>query len=276
MAKAVTGRTRLAAVIGQPVDNSLSPTMHNAAYAAMGLDIAYLALPVVADELDNAVAGIRALGFVGASVTVPYKQAVIPFLDELSPGAEQLQAVNCIVNSKGRLVGHNTDGAGFIASLSEVDFDPRQRKCVVVGAGGAARAIIAALAGAGASEVRVVNRSQESARMAALLAGDSGSVAGPDSISDADLVVNATSIGMTGTESESEVPFATDLLGPGHVVVDIVYSPPVTLLLHASTERGARTANGLGMLVHQAVEQIRLWTGRDAPTLVMKEAALRA
>jgi len=269
----ITGSTRLAGVIGHPVRYSLSPQMHNAAYQSLGIDAAYVALPVDPERLPDAIEAIRAFDMLGASVTIPHKEAVIPFLDELSPTAERLQAVNCIVNDAGYLTGHNTDGAGFVAALrDESDFDPSNRKCAVVGAGGAAKAIVAALAQAGASAVLVVNRTSDRAHAAASLAGDVGRVADVSELSDVDLVVNTTPLGMTGPNATT-VPFDVSLIRSGQTVVDIVYVPQETLLLAGASARGARTANGLGMLIFQAVEQIVLWTGQRPSAGLMRSAA---
>lgn len=272
----ITGSTRLAGVIGYPVRYSLSPALHNAAYAAMGIDARYLALPVEPDAVGTAVAALVAFDAMGASVTIPHKEAVIAHLDQVDPVASALRAVNCIAVDGGRTIGYNTDGDGFVRSLrADLRFDPAGRRALVVGAGGAARAIVAALARAGATDVVVLNRSQDRAAEVVAIAGDPARVGSMDDVARADLVVNATPVGMAGV-AQDQVPLDVSLLGTQHVVVDIVYHPLQTRLLAGANERGATTANGLGMLLHQAALQIELWTGAAAPVPAMRAALLAA
>ncbi|HEX3622043.1 MAG TPA: shikimate dehydrogenase [Acidimicrobiales bacterium] len=271
--------TRLAAVIGSPVRHSLSPAMHNAAFAALGLDWAYLALEVRPGDVPAALAGVRALGLGGLSVTIPHKAAVAAEVDELTPTAAAIGAVNTVVPlGDGRLRGDNTDGAGFLASLADEGFDPAGRHCLVLGAGGAARAVVHALAGAGAAEVVVVNRSPARAEEAAALAATVGRVGSPADVAAADLVVNATPVGLAGSDSDvaAVLPLDPALLGPGQLVVDLVPNPAVTPWMVAARAGGAGVAGGLGMLVHQGALAFELWTGRPAPLGVMRVAALRA
>ena len=269
--------------------------MHNAAFRALGLDWAYLAFEVPEGEADAAVAGARALGIVGLSVTMPHKAAVVASVDRLSPVAAALGAVNTIVaGAGGVLVGENTDGVGFLDALGQDEgFDPAGRRCLVVGAGGVARAVVKALADAGAAEVVVVNRTTSRAEAAASLAGPVGRVGSAGEAAGADLVVNATPLGMAdvvtrggevrpidGTEAEADPPAsavaAVDpaALGPGQLVVDLVYNPPLTPLVEAARARGAVATGGLGMLIHQAAHAFRLWTGEDPPLAVMSAAAM--
>ncbi|HVE46357.1 MAG TPA: shikimate dehydrogenase [Acidimicrobiales bacterium] len=266
--------TRLAGVIGDPIRHSLSPVLHNAAFQALDLDWAFLAFEVPDGEAPGAIAGVRALGIDGLSVTKPHKGAVVPLMDRLSATAERLNAVNAVVRRGVELVGENTDGQGFLDAL-RVDhgFDPAGRRCLVRGAGGAGRAVILALAGAGAAEVVVVaGRSPEKAAAGTALAGAIGRVGKAEEATDAELVVNATSLGMAGEPAEAVVDPA--LLGPGQLVVDLVY--PRTLFVEAARARGATAVNGLGMLVHQAGHAFRLWTGEPAPLEAMSAAALAA
>lgn len=268
--------TRLAAVIGYPVRHSLSPAMHNAAFAELTLDWVYVACEVAPGAVAAAFAGARALGIGGLSVTIPHKAAALAEVDEATPTARAVGAVNTVVfGGDGRLLGENTDGPGFLASLADEGFDPSGRRCAVVGAGGAARAVVHALAGAGAAEVVVVNRSPDRAKATAGLAGGAGRVGVAADIEGVDLVVNATPLGLAGGDPEV-LPVAPDLLGAGQLVVDLVPNPAVTPLMRAALARGARVAGGLGMLVHQGALAFELWTGRLAPLGVMRAAAVQA
>ncbi|MDQ1394775.1 MAG: shikimate dehydrogenase [Acidimicrobiaceae bacterium] len=256
-------------VIGDPVDHSLSPVLHNAAFDALGMDWVYVAFPVRAGSGRAAVDAVRAMTIEGLSVTMPHKEDVARGVDRLSPTAERLGAVNTVVRRKGRLWGESTDGAGFLAALRLEGFEPSGQRCAVLGAGGAARAVVLALAEAGA-EVAVVGRTPSRVEAAAQLggrAGDWGDVSG------AALVVNATPVGMTtGGMTTGGLPVEPALLGAGQVVVDLVYRPAVTELMTEARARGAVAHNGLGMLIHQAARQFELWTGSGAPLAIMRAA----
>jgi shikimate dehydrogenase len=266
-----SGNTRVAGVIGSPVKHSLSPVLHNAAFRALDLDWVFLAFEVPSGDAVSAVTGARSLGIQGLSVTMPHKAAVLPALDRLSPAAERLGAVNTITTRGGLLVGESTDGPGFIDALREDEgFDPAGRRCVVLGAGGAARAVVLALAEAGATDITVVNRTPERAEAAAALAGASGRAGSAEAVEGADLVINATPVGMT----DGELPVDAARLGPGQLVVDLVYHPAVTPLVSAARARGATAVNGLGMLIHQAAHAFLLWTGQEPPLAAMSAAAL--
>ena len=251
--------------------------MHNAAFRALGLDWVYLAFEVASGAAAQAVAGARALGIAGLSVTMPHKAAVVGALDRLSSVAEALGAVNTVVRLPGGLLkGHNTDGEGFLRAVRDDEgFDPSGRRCLVVGAGGAARAVVRALSDAGAVEVVVVNRTPAKAEAAAALAAPVGRVGVAAEAGEADLVVSAVPLGMPGTDHD-HLPVDPGDLGPGQLVVDLVSNPAVTPLVEAARARGARSVNGLGMLVHQAALQFRLWTGQEAPVEVMRSSALAA
>lgn len=267
---AVSGATRLAAVIGSPVRHSLSPAIHNAGYEASGLDWVYVALEVPPGRAAEALTGMRALGIAGLSVTMPHKDDVYALVDDLSPAAATMRAVNCVQLLDGRLVGHNTDGDGFVDSLRlDAGIDPSGLSVAVVGAGGAARSVVEALARSGASEIAVVNRTPSRAAEAAALAAGRGRVGDLEDVCAARLVINATSVGL-GTD---ELSIDRDLIQRGQVVADLVYHPLETALLRAAAERGARTVDGLGMLVHQAARQFTLWTGVEAPVGEMRRAA---
>ncbi|MEY2569458.1 MAG: shikimate dehydrogenase [Actinomycetota bacterium] len=266
-----SGATRVAGVIGSPIRHSLSPVLHNAAFRALDLDWVFLAFEVAAGDGAAAVEGMRALRIEGLSVTMPHKADVLPALDLLSPTAEKLGAVNTVTRQGERLLGESTDGAGFLDALRlDEGFDPAGRRCLVFGAGGAARAVVLALAEAGASEVVVVNRSERRAIDAVALAGGVGRVGEAADAADAELVVNATSLGM----DDGRTPLDPTVLAKGQLVVDLVYHPAVTPLVAGARAQGATAVNGLGMLIHQAAHAFRHWTGQEPPLAAMSAAAL--
>jgi shikimate dehydrogenase len=264
------GSTRVGAVIGDPVRHSRSPAIYNAAFDALDLDWVFVAFEVAAGDASGVLAGARTFGIDWLSVTMPHKSEMARLVDELSDDAAALEAVNCVVRDGERFVGHNTDGPGFLRALaSETGFEPSNRRCAVVGAGGAARAVVLALARAGASVVVVVNRTPSRAAEAAALAGERGTVGSEADLADADLVVNATPRGMTG---QPGLPFQPSALAPGQVVADLVYEPLETELLAAARQAGITAVNGLGMLTHQAAIQFELATGSPPPLDVMLAA----
>lgn len=251
--------------------------MQNAAFAAAGLNFVYLAFPVPAAAVSGAVAGLRGLGIRGANITIPHKTAVMPFLDRIDDQARRIGAVNVILNDGGRLTGCNTDAPGFLAALKCSGFEPSGKKAVVIGAGGAARAVVFALRGAGAS-VAIVNRTRETA---ASLAADTGAAALPmtdagfsEALAGASLVVNATSIGLSPDIEATPLP--AKFLRQGLVVFDIVYRPQQTRLLRDAEAAGCQTIGGLEMLVEQGALAFELWAGQPAPRDVMSGAAAGA
>jgi shikimate dehydrogenase len=267
----ITARTRLAAVIGSPVTHSLSPALHNAGFASTGADWVYTAFEVAPGDGGAAVEAMRRLGIGGLSVTMPHKHDVAAVCDELDDAAVALRSVNTVVPVGGRRVrGYSTDGAGFVASVEEEGVVLAGRRVAVFGAGGAGRAIVDALARAGAAEILVCNRSAVPASEAAGLAAVAH-VAGVEEAAAADVLVNATSVGMG---AGGGLPFDAALLRPDHVVADIVYHPMETPLLAAARAAGALCVDGLGMLVHQAVLQQVLWTGMRPDPAAMRRAAL--
>jgi shikimate dehydrogenase len=272
-----SGTTRVAAVIGHPVRHSLSPAIHNAAFRSLDLDWRYVAFDVAPGQAAAAVAAMRALHLGGLSVTMPHKADAVQAVDRTTSQAASLRAVNCIAWDKGELVGHNTDGAGFIASVSaRTGKSVAGLSCVVVGAGGAARAVVLALAEAGAADVAVVNRTRSKAEAAVALAGGAGRVGRVHDVAASDLVVNATPIGMEGTRTAGALPLPTELLHDGLIVADLVYHPQQTPLLSAAAKIGAVCVGGVGMLVHQAGLAFELWTGAPAPLDVMRHAVSEA
>lgn len=270
----ITGKTKVVALLGWPVEHSLSPDMHNSAWGRMGLDYCYVALPVRPEMLREALEGIRALGLAGANVTVPHKENVMPLLDKIDSEASFIGAVNTVtVSEHGKLTGYNTDGRGFMKSLDEAGIDVTGKRVLIVGTGGAARAISYYLSEK-ASELSLFDIDPEKAgRLAADLAINRKNVALVDSLAglqDMDMVVNATPLGLREADP---LPFDVSVLGPGQTVVDLIYWE--TRLIREAAARGAGTLNGLGMLLWQGVLASELWTGRMPPHEVMREALLR-
>lgn len=274
----ITGHTRIAVVIGDPVRHSLSPAIHNAAFAALGLDWVYVALHVPTGKARDAIRGMHALGIDGMNVTMPHKSDVARAVDRLSPAAKALGAVNTVVRVGDDLVGESTDGEGFINALRmDEGVEPEGRRFLVVGAGGAGRAVVKALGDAGASEVVVAARRTERARSCAKLAGRAGRVGSVDEAGEVDVVVNATPIGMGEViqlDKSETMPVDPSRLAPGQLVVDLVYDPLVTPLVAAARANGVAAVNGIGMLIHQAALAFELWTGEEAPLEAMSAAAL--
>jgi len=263
--------------LGQPVSGNPTQYMMEKAFEAADLDWKYLTFEVPPEKLAAAVAGLRALGFKGANFTIPHKVAVIPLLDELSPAAELMGAVNCANRVGEKFVGDNTDGKGFYQSLREA-CDPAGMNVVLLGAGGAARAIAVELALAGVGQITVVNRAVERGQALvellrqrtsakAQFAALSGSYAIPD---DTAIFINATSIGLG--DASARAPIEVQSLRPGLIVADVVFNPPQTWLLRMAADRGCRTLDGLGMLVNQAVISFKIWTGREPSATVMRDA----
>jgi shikimate dehydrogenase len=276
----ITGRTRVAAVIGDPVRHSLSPAIHNAAFQALGLDWVYVALEVPTGEGRAAVKAMRTLGIDGLNVTMPHKSDVAKAIDVLTPMAKALGAVNTVVPTTKGLLGDSTDGEGFVNALrADEGVDVAGKRFLVLGAGGAARAVVKAVTDAGAKEVVVVARREEPAKACVKLAGAIGRIGSADEAGDVDVVVNATPVGMgevVAFPGTADVPIDPERLGTGQLVVDLVYQPLVTPLVAAARERGVLAVNGVGMLIHQAALAFRLWTGEDPPLEAMSAGALAA
>jgi shikimate dehydrogenase len=266
---------RLAAVIGHPVAHSLSPVIHRAAFAASGIDWGYAAFDVAPGRAAEAIDAMRLLGIAGLSVTMPHKADVAAAVDRLAPSAAALASVNTVSWDGGQLVGSSTDGDGFVASLADAGVDVAGRRIVVLGGGGAARSVIDALGRAGAGSIVVVNRTGARAREAAALAA-CAVVGTPEDVRGADVVVNATSVGMgvdAGAATPADMPCDPALLAEGQVVADLVYHPLETAWLAAARGAGARPVDGLGMLVHQAALQQLAWVGTAPDTVAMRAAA---
>lgn len=270
MMRAISGATRVAGIIGWPVDASLSPAIHNAAFSATDLDWVYVAFPVHPKSIGNAIQGMRGLGIAGLNVTMPHKQSVIAHLDGLTPDVERVGAVNTIVADGGRLMGTNTDGPGFMRFLErDVSVKPDGMRAVVLGGGGAARGLVTAMADAG-MEVTVTARRDAQADEVAAVSGARTApwVSRSEIAADAGLIVNATPIG----RDDSSLPLDAGAVRDGQIVVDLIYHPDTTELVRIATKQGARAFNGLGMLLHQAALAFEAWTGVPAPFDAMAAA----
>lgn len=265
-----------AGVIGYPVRHSLSPAICQAAFDSLGLDWTYAAFEVAPGDAGLALDHMRAQGMAGLSVTMPHKADVAAAVDELSPAAAALGVVNCVARDGRRLIGHNTDGAGFCDALLADGVELGGIRCAVLGAGGAARAVVAELARRGVAEVAVVARRPERAASAAALAGPVGTTAEPADLGQYQLVVNATPVGMAETQGAGNLPVDPDLLHLGQHVADLVYNPLQTPLLAECARRGVACSTGVGMLVHQAAHAVRIWTGAEPPVDAMTSAATAA
>jgi len=277
----IDGHTTLAFLLGHPVGHSHSPAMHRAAFAAAGLNAVYLPWAVAPERLAAAIQGLRAMeNLLGANVTVPHKEAILPLLDELTPEAAVVGAVNTVLARNGRLVGDNTDGAGFLAALREdLGCEAAGMTVGILGAGGGARAVAVSLARAGARRILVLNRSPDrAARLAELVRAtgpgcevEAGALAPGwrlEQAPDLRLLVNTTSLGLQASDPPL---FAYASLAPPVAVYDLIYNPPETPLLRAARIAGCRARNGLGMLLHQGALAFERWTGRAAPLAAMRE-----
>ena len=281
--------TRLAALLGNPVEHSFSPIIHNTAYQILGLDALYLARSVAEEALSEAVAGMNALGFMGASVTIPYKQRVIRYVDSLTAEAAAIGAVNTLVfrtqDGERRIVGDNTDVTGFLAPLRPHRAALQGREFVILGAGGAARAVsFGALTSLGPSRITIVSRRREQGAtlvedLEAHAEGTRMSVlpfsSAAETVAEASLVVNVTPLGMYPDVQETPWP-DTDCFHRGQVVYDLVYNPVRTRLLEEASARGSITINGIEMLIGQAAAAHTTWTGTRMPVDEVREVLLKA
>ena len=273
-------KAELVGVFGHPVAENPTGVMQEAAFRAMGLNWRYLTIEVRPEQLADAMLGLRAMNMAGINLTIPHKVAVIQHLDALSPEAELMGAVNTVVRDGARLVGHNTDGKGFVHSVRQkAPLDPRGKRIVFLGAGGAARAMSVEMAQAGAAHLTIVNRTVERGQeLAALLQEKTPADAlfvpwqGDYTVpADADILVNATPVGLF-PNVDDQPAVALDSIRPDLLVCDVIPNPPHTAFLRAAKARGARTLDGLGMLVGQGAIAFKMWTGIDAPTSVMRRA----
>ena len=277
----VSGKTRVCGVIGDPIEHTLSPIMHNAAFNALKLDYTFLAFKVKPAELENAVNGMRALNIRGLNVTMPHKSTVLNYLDRTDLSAQIVNSVNTVLNKESKLFGFNTDGVGALKALRENGVELKGRKVLLLGAGGAARAIAYAMAKE-SDELAVLNRTVKQAQaLAKLLEKTANKKIGTGALSpreiqqnlqDSDILINATSVGMKPKADESLV--APKLLRPDLAVMDIVYSPIETKLAKDAKAAGAKVVSGVEMLIYQGAASFEIWTGKSAPVEVMRQAAL--
>ena len=279
----INSETRLYALIGDPVEHSFSPLMHNAAFQILGLNRVYLALQVKPRDLKQAVEGIRSLGIRGFNVTIPHKVSIMKHLDEVDSKAADIGAVNTVLNRNGKLTGYNTDGAGAVAALKGENVDPVGKKVVLLGAGGAARALSFYIAPY-ARRLVILNRTESKAAFLAEAVKErlkidvscGGLTSGNLSreLADADILINATSAGMYPNVEETLVD--RSLIRPDMIVLDIVYNPPETRLLREARAAGAKGVNGIMMLVHQGALSFEIWISEKPPIEVMLEAVEKA
>jgi shikimate dehydrogenase len=279
--KPITGQTKIFGIFGRPVAHTLSPLMHNAAFDALGLPYRYVPFEVHPDRLQAAVKGIIPLGILGLNVTIPHKEAILPFLDQIDEEAKRIGAVNTIEVASDRLIGHNTDGRGFLESLRERGVDLSGKRVILLGAGGAAKAVAVTLAQQPISEMVIVARTAARGKALAdrlatftprLRISLRGTEFGPDFSSQSDrptLLVNTTPLGL---KQGDPPPFPLHLLDPGWSVTDLIYRPQETPLLAAAKKGGAAVIPGLGMLLHQGALAFEIWTRQKAPLSVMRQA----
>lgn len=279
----ITGHTRLTGLFATPIRHSISPMMHNAAFKALDIDAVYLAFELGTERLPAAIESIRNLEMLGANLSMPNKIAALPLMDELSEAARLIGAVNTIVNDNGHLTGHNTDGIGFMRNLQDIGVNPVGEKMTLIGAGGAATAIITQAALDGVREIAVYNRKDgffekaadklrqiESGTQCTITLNDladEDKLAGD--VSESMLLANATGAGMAPNVEAAAIE-NFDLIRPDLAVVDVIYNPRETKFLREAKERGAKTANGLGMLLYQGAAAFKLWTGEEMPIDIVK------
>ncbi len=276
-------KQKLCGIIGYPLTHSLSPIMHNKAFADVGLDWFYMPFTVKEEDLKDALKGFKAIGVIGLNVTMPYKKKVIPYLDEIAHYANLVGAVNTIHYIEDKIVGYNTDGRGFIDAITEgFKFISEDKKILLIGAGGAARAVAVSLAMEGAKSIIIANRTFEHANDIKEILDNHFSKCESKVVSldksinqyfkNVDMIVNATPIGMY--DNEKEIPFSFNNFTENHYVIDLIYKPLQTEFLKRAKERGAKTANGLDMLIYQGAAAFKIWTNIDAPIEVMKKAII--
>jgi shikimate dehydrogenase len=278
--------TKHVGLVGRKLGHSISALFQQAAFDYMNLDVRYELWETDEAGLPQIIGSLRAPEKLGANVTIPYKEKALFLLDELDELARRIGAVNTIVNRDGRLIGHNTDGIGFIKALrQDGGFEPQGKRAVILGGGGTARAVGYALVDAGVASLAIINRTTERGEaLASSLGSYSGEVFASTwkdgrtlrALAECDLLVNCTSVGMKNSESENQLPIDARLIPTRALVYDVVYNPVETPLIAAARQAGARTMGGLSMLVYQGAESFELWTGKPAPVDIMMSAAKKA
>ncbi len=280
----VNATTKVVGLMGWPLSHTLSPTLHNTAFTALKLNWIYLSLPIAPEHVKDAMRSLRAFNFVGSNVTVPHKQAIMRYLDEIDRVAQVIGAVNTVVLRDGRFYGYNTDCYGFLQSLLEANFNPAEKRCLILGAGGAARAVVYSLADAGAKHIAVYNRTVEKAAfLVEDLKSDFANVSfdvqslTAESLQVAnnhfDLVVNTTSVGMSPHPDACPWPEEVPLPA-GATICDLVYNPLQTKFMQQAKAVGLPIIDGVSMLVHQGAKSFEIWTGQKPPTDLMRQAVL--
>lgn len=283
----ISGYTRLAGFYANPAKHSISPKMHNLAFQERGIDARYFAFEVEPENFESSIQAIRSLNLLGVNISMPYKQAVLPLLDELSTEAKLIGAVNTIVNREGKLVGYNTDGTGFMRSLSEIDVNPKGKEITILGAGGAATAIICQAALDGVQTINIISRKsanfskmeEKKAEIEQLttchvqLIESTEAIAITEACRRSCLLINGTNVGMGEGDERLPMIQVSDLHAD-LAVSDIIYHPAETFLLKEAKKTGARTMNGLGMLIYQGAVAFELWTNQTMPVELVKEALL--
>ena len=279
----ITGNTKLLGVMGHPIKHSFSPAIHNAALTEAGLDYAYLPLEVPAESLENTLRWIRTLNFRGFNVTIPHKNKILSLLDEVTEEAKRVGAVNTVIRENGRLIGYNTDIVGFIAGLKEAGFDAKNKNAVILGAGGAARAVISGLIRENVENIEIIARN---VHKAVTLAQDFNSFKNiachnfeseeyKTAQENADIIINTTPLGMNpNTDAMPPVDFS--LVKKGTLIYDVIYTPEETKLLKEAKANNLKTINGETMLVEQGAAAFRLWTGEEPNVNLMKQTLKNA
>lgn len=267
----INSSTQICMGIGDPIKQSIGPVIYNKVYKELGIDdkFLYVSCRIKAEDIGDFIKGARAMGLRGITCTMPHKQSVMQYLDEIEEGAKKIGAVNTIVNNDGVLTGYNTDWIGALKPLKKIT-ELKGKKAAVIGAGGAARAFVQALTSEGCN-VKIYNRTENKAKELAERFGcEYSSLDDQSEIKDVDIVCNATSIGFAGKDMEGELPVRAENLNSNQIVFDAVYSPLETPLLKAAAEAGAKTISGIEMYLYQGFEQVKLYTGYDAPEEAMR------
>jgi len=271
----INGSTRIAVVIGHPIRHSLSPVMHNAAFKYLGLNNCYVAIDISPEGIEHFIRGLRYTNIIGVNVTIPHKAAVIPYLDELSEEAKILEAVNTIKITEEKVIGYNTDVYGFEKCLEDIDVP--SCSALLIGAGGAGKAVAYTLSKLNVKNLYITNRTEERAKQ---LVQFINNVLNRkiefipfnqlETLKPVDIIVNATPLGMEGIKEELEIP--SSIIREGTTAIDLVYNPPVTNFLKTASSLGAKTLNGIKMLVYQGITSFKIWTDLEPPVDIMEEA----